>query len=179
MDEVINSTKQIDDESDSFWNTNNDPNTTNNEEKENENNKTKSGVNTEADEYILETTAHPYPSSPHSSTIDTKLSIPMDHHKRILELQMLPKRIIELQKEINQYKIQINTEKEQSISVTTYWKQKTSEISTKNQDLVGRLEVHYIAIFPYFFVYKMVFCLFLERIWKEWWIHYLVIMIIC
>ena len=71
----------------------------------------------------------------------------MDHHKRILELQMLPKRMMELQKQCNDYKIKLDQEKERTKSISTYWKNKTSEISTKNQDLSQRLEVFLMCIY--------------------------------
>ena len=136
MDQVITASKQIDEESDSFWNINDVEQAPNNDNDNDNDDESK-----EADEYVLETTAHPYPSSPIDSTIDTTISIDMDHHKRILEIQLLPKRMQELHKQLSEYKQKLDIEKERSATIAQYWKTKTSEISTKNQDLAQRMEV--------------------------------------
>ena len=125
MDEVIETSKEMmtDSESSEFWPVQTDGNTKDGD-------RNGDGTN---DGVIMETTAHPFPSSLISSS--------MDHRRRKLEMQMLPKRIVELNRQLQSSRRKLDRQKEATASTMTYWKGKTKEISTKNADLVQRMEV--------------------------------------
>eukprot|EP01084_Bolivina_argentea_P235996 396947_1 len=116
LDKVIVQSKELndDDESEPFW-------PIEKEEKK------------EHDEYPS-TTAHPFPNT------KTSINDDMSSHKRLLEIQMMPKRIIRLQKQLKRTKNELKKEQNTSMQVASYWKNRSQEISATAQDLKARME---------------------------------------
>lgn len=129
MDEVIETSKEMmtDSESSEFWPVAASQNVKEGGDDQNSN------ETEDAERVINETTAHPF--------APPLLSSSMDQRRRTLEMQMLPKRIVDLNRQLKDMHRKLDRQKEATESTMTYWKGKTKEISTKNTDLAQRMEV--------------------------------------
>ena len=102
--------------------------------------------NEECAQNEFETTAHPFSND-------------LNDRRQQFEIEMLPKRIAELRRELQKTKKKLKNAKDTSGQISDYWRNKTKEIETKNVDLCQRMEVSkFVSVLLFFYFFFCCFC---------------------